>query len=151
MSQPNPEPEPAGRARVYVRHSGAHGAGHVGWGYAVPSGNWAVGAVEKGGIITPPVNDGFWREEIIDPNPRMRDLVYNAYKEFEVTAPNPTAARQQEDAIDKRSFSIARHNCMNDTYDVLNAYGALLPDPDRIWAWRPNDWFREVGGELISL
>jgi len=110
-----------------------------------------MGAVEKGGIITPPLKDGFWRHEIIDPNPRMRELRYNSYKEFGVTAPNPTAARQQEDAIDKRSFSIARHNCMNDTYDVLTAYGAPLPDPDRIWDWRPNDWFREVVGDLITL
>ena len=151
MSQSESEPAPAGRARVYVRHSGAHHAGHVGWGYLLPDGSWEVGAVERGGIITPPLKDGFWRGEFVDPTPRMRELRYDAYKEFDVGAPNPEAARAQEDVIDKRYFSLARHNCMNDTHDVLTAYGAKLPNPDRFWDWRPNEWFREIEGELIPL
>jgi hypothetical protein len=88
---------------------------------------------------------------MLDPNPRMRELRYDGYKESEVPAPNPDAASAQEDVIDKRFFSLARHNCMNDTHDVLTAYGAILPDPDRIWDWRPNDWFREVLGEFVAL
>jgi undecaprenyl-diphosphatase len=117
----------------------------------VPNGNWEAGAVERGGIITPPLADGFWSEEMIDPDPRMRSLNYNAYKEFEVDSPNVTAAREQEAAVKRRLFSLARHNCMNDTHDVLSAYGGALPNPDNIADWRPNDWFRAAPGDLVTL
>jgi hypothetical protein len=140
-----------GHARVYVRRTGAHGAGHVGWAFTVASGSWEAGAVERGGIITPPLADGFWSEELIDPSPRMLALNYHAYKELDVPFPNVAAAREQEARVDRRMFSIARHNCMNDTFDVLTAYGAVLPDPDNISDWRPNDWYRAVVGEETRL
>jgi membrane-associated phospholipid phosphatase len=107
--------------------------------------------VERGGIITPPVADGFWSEEMVDPNPRMRSLNYNAYKEFDVDGPNVAAAREQEAAVKRRLFSLARHNCMNDTHDVLSAYGGALPNPGNIADWRPNDWFRAAPGDLVTL
>jgi hypothetical protein len=140
-----------GRARVYVRRLGAHRAGHVGWAFQLENGNWEAGGVERGGIITPPVVDGFWSEVLPDPNQRMRALDYDAYKEFDVPMPSVPAARDVEAAIDKRTFTLLKHNCMNDTHDVLVAYGAILPNPNVKDDWKPNDWYRSVAGEETFL
>src|SRR5947209_19397390 len=43
-----------GKARVYNRRTGAHGAGHVGWAFLDEQGFWDAGAVERGGLVTPP-------------------------------------------------------------------------------------------------
>lgn len=138
-------------ARVYRRKTGARGAGHVGWAFALEDGAWEVGAVERGGLITPPWRDGFWTGVELDPNPRMLHLSYDAYKEFEVRNPNPIAAQRAEAEIGRRWFTLAIHNCMNDTYAVLTAYGAALPKINRFGDWKPNDWFRLVPGDEFLL
>jgi hypothetical protein len=81
----------------------------------------------------------------------MQALNYHTYKELEIASPNVAAAREQEAKVDRRIFSIARHNCMNDAFDVLTGYGAILPDPGNISNWRPNDWFRAVAGDESTL
>jgi hypothetical protein len=140
-----------GLARVYVRRLGAHRAGHVGWAFLLPGGWWEAGGVERGGVVTPPIADGFRSEELPDPNPRMSALDYDAYKELEVALPNVSAAREKELEIDQRLFTLLKHNCMNDTYDVLTAYGAVLPSPDPEADWKPNDWYRTLGGDERRL
>lgn len=144
-----PSEEP-GRARVYNRKSGAHGAGHVGWAFTVGR-DWEVGAVEKGGYITPPFKAGFWTDVMADPNPRMLRLKYDSYKEFEVSLPSVASARNAEAEVGRRWFNIVIHNCMQDTYKVLTAYGAVLPSIDTRQSWRPNDWYRAVQGEQVIL
>ncbi|MHB8509267.1 MAG: hypothetical protein ACYDGR_11555 [Candidatus Dormibacteria bacterium] len=141
----------AGRARVYNRRSGAYGAGHVGWAFLVVGGDWETGAVERGGLITPPLAAGYWADVLPDPNPRMMRLNYDSYKEFEVAMPDMVAARLAEGKVQQRWFNLVRHNCMQDTYTVLTAYGAILPPMQKRWSWKPNDWYRAVPGELVRL
>ena len=140
-----------GRARVYNRRHGAHGAGHVAWAFLVEDGLWEVGAVEKGGTITPPGRSGYWSDVQVDPNPRMIGLNYNGYKEFEVAAPSVALARSVEADVSRRFFNLVIHNCMQDTYKVLTAYGALLPQIDKRWDFKPNDWYDLLTGELVRL
>ncbi|MFN2463864.1 MAG: hypothetical protein ABR573_08195 [Candidatus Dormibacteria bacterium] len=137
-----------GRARVYNRRTGANGAGHVGWGFLVEDGLWEVGAVENGGTITPPGRSGYWALVMEDPNPRMFTLKYDTFKEFEVASPSIALARVEESEVSRRFFNLVLHNCMQDTYNVLTAYGANLPLINKRWDFKPNDWYDLLQGEL---
>ena len=140
-----------GKARVYNRRTGAHGAGHVGWGFLVEDGLWEVGAVERGGTITPPGLSGYWSLVMVDPNPRMFTLNYDSYKEFEVMSPSIAVARTEETEVSRRFFNLVLHNCMQDTYNVLMGYGAHLPQINKRWDFKPNDWYNMLTGEFHRL
>lgn len=140
-----------GRARVYNRRVGAHGAGHVGWAFLAEDDLWEAGAVERGGTITPPGKAGYWSQVMVDPNPRMISLSYDSYKEFEVEVPSIALARAHEFKVMSRFFNLVLHNCMQDTYDVLTAYGALLPPINKRWDFKPNTWYNLLMGELKRL
>jgi hypothetical protein len=137
-----------GSARVYNRRTGAHGAGHVGWAFLDEQGLWDAGAVERGGLITPPGRSGYWSNVMEDPTPRMRALNYDSYKEFEVNAPSPALARSTVGDVSRRYFNLVLHNCMQDTYNVLTAYGANLPQINKRWDFKPNDWYNLLMGEF---
>lgn len=137
-----------GQARVYNRRAGAHGAGHVGWCFLVEDDLWEVGAVERGGTITPPGRSGYWSLIMDDPNPRMFTLKYDSYKEFEVQSPSIPLARAEETEVSRRFFNLVLHNCMQDAYNVLTAYGANLPQIDKRWDFKPNDWYDLLTGDL---
>ena len=140
-----------GRARVYNRRVGAHGAGHVGWAFLVEDDLWEAGAVERGGMITPPGRSGYWSQVIVDPTPRMIFLSYDSYKEFDVESPSIALARAVEARVQTRFFNLAIHNCMQDTYAVLTAYGAVMPQIDKHWDFKPNSWYNLLSGELTRL
>jgi len=140
-----------GRARIYNRRHGARGAGHVGWAFLVEDGLWEAGAVERGGLVTPPGRSGYWSNVMVDPTPRMISLGYDSYKEFEVSMPTIALARTREVEAERRFFNLVLHNCMQDTHDVLVAYGALLPPVERTWDFKPNDWYDLSPGELVRL
>ncbi|MDQ6747568.1 MAG: hypothetical protein M3010_05610 [Candidatus Dormibacteraeota bacterium] len=137
-----------GMARVYNRRSGAHGAGHVGWAFLDEGGLWDTGAVERGGLVTPPGKSGYWSSVMEDPNPRMLTLNYDTYKQFEVHAPSPALARIAVGEVSRRFFNLILHNCMQDTYNVLSAYGANMPQIDKRWDFKPNDWYNLLQGEI---
>ncbi|MFN2465747.1 MAG: hypothetical protein ABR598_05710 [Candidatus Dormibacteria bacterium] len=137
-----------GKARVYNRRTGAHGAGHVGWAFLDEDGLWDAGAVERGGLITPPGKSGYWSNAMEDPNPRMLSLNYDTYKEFEVAPPSPTLARIAVGEVSRRFFNLVLHNCMQDTHNVLQAYGANMPKINKRWDFKPNDWYDLLQGDL---
>jgi hypothetical protein len=140
-----------GRARVYNRRMGARGAGHVGWAFRVEDELWEAGAVERGGLVTPPGKSGYWSQVMVDPTPRMTSLSYDSFKEFEVEIPSISMARAREARVQTRFFNLVIHNCMQDTYDVLTAYGARMPQIDRMWDWKPNEWYNALQGELTRI
>lgn len=135
-------------ARVYNRRKGARGAGHVGWAFVVEDRLWEAGAVERGGTITPPGKSGYWSNVMVDPNPRMAALNYDTFKEFDVRSPSIALARSAEADVSRRFFNLVLHNCMQDTYNVLSAYGANLPKINKRWDFKPNDWYDLLFGEL---
>ena len=137
-----------GRARVYNRRTGARGQGHVGWAFLVEDGLWEAGAVERGGTITPPGKSGYWSNVMPDPNPRMALLNYDTYKEFDVQSPSISSARVAEAEVSRRFFNLVLHNCMQDTYTVLVAYGAYFPKINKRWDFKPNDWYDLLAGDI---
>jgi hypothetical protein len=149
-------------AVVFLRPGGASGLGHVGFGYdLLDARNWLVGAVENPqGGNQPAGQTGFWCQcvpnaETAMCNPTMfgaprGTLAYSAAKIVVVAEPRLDAAHAKLTEWQNRPFDVFGGNCMNCTYDVLTAYGAVLPDPTQnplIWA--PNSWFNAIDGEVV--
>lgn len=139
-------------AIIFVRRSGAYGIGHVGWAFAVGNHNFSVGSVENhsGGLVTPAEKMGFWTLETHDPIKPMRQRHYDEFKVLDIRAADPDYAKQIVTWVHKQAYEAIGRNCMDDTYDVLRAYGFdHLPVPSHIW--EPNHWFNHVIGEHYQI
>lgn len=63
------------------------------------------------------------------------------------------AAQEQLRSWAKRPYAAVGGNCLNCTYDVLEAFGAAVPDPTGLNAelWTPNGWFKALSGNAIPV
>ncbi len=135
------------------------GIGHVGWGFLVHPGEsgrvslvgdgniWEIGAVEnhRGWIITPPLEDGYWRERTAQPLNTVASRAYDHYKVVPVNEPNVERAVQAERLVSERPYMAAVSNCMNDVFSILTAYGVhSLPNPHNLANWLPNAWYDHI-------
>jgi hypothetical protein len=133
------------RAGAFVRRSGAAGLGHVGWTFQYPDGSFCDGAVENpaGTPMSPPGQTGFWTQTVVDPDPPMKLRDYDAFKLFEIPTGNPDQADKTVAWIGLQPYLVIFRNCMDDTYDVLRAYG--IPDlPMPMVEITPNRWFDQL-------
>lgn len=140
------------RAVVFVRRTGADGAGHVGWAFDCGDGTFNVGSIENPHhtLRTLPDQMGFWVVKERDPIEPMRQRAYTHFKLIEVGDSHPTFARQVVAWLGARPYDLFGHNCMNATYDVLRAFGAApLPAPAR--HWEPNHWFNHIRGREYRI
>lgn len=131
--------------------------GHVGWGYEYPNGEWCIGAIEgtewKGGI------NGFWAVKMpslqaaLTYFSRMKknNAEYDYYKLLTVSSgviPNPRYADRIVNWVAKQPYNLTGRNCMNSTFDILNAFSGgkynntNLPHPNLNWI--PNGWFNAI-------
>lgn len=137
------------RAAAYVRYHSGDGFGHVGWAFDWSAGSVNAGAVENhsGAFDTPVSQMGFWTDFSSDPTPRMRELLYDDVKFVDVDDANPIAAYRVVLWIKRQPFRAIHRNCLDDTYDVLRAFGVRnmdAPSRDLI----PNEWFKRFRGTL---
>jgi len=132
------------KAAVYVRRSGAFGLGHVGWCFGVDATLFDAGSVEnpQGTPVTPPDQMGFWNCGTTIPSVAFRHRGYDFFKVFTVAKPDVAAALNAVQSVREQPYFVLGRNCMDDTYDVLRAFGLLLPPP--YLAWFPNVWFDEL-------
>lgn len=140
------------RALVFVRRSGAKGAGHVGWAFDCGDGTFSVGSIEnpRHSLRTLPQQMGFWAVRTADPLAPMRQRAYTEYKLLEIEPASPGFAWRVVMWLSERPYEVFLHNCMDATYDVLRAYG--VPDlPVPAHHWEPNHWFNYVPGTSIAL
>jgi hypothetical protein len=155
-----------GAAVIFVRRSATAGIGHVGWGFLVHAGEggtlslvgdgnvWEIGAVEnhRGWLITPPLEDGYWRERTAQPLRSVASRDYDHYKVARVDKPNVEAAVEAERAVRRRPYMAAVSNCMNDVYEILTAYGVeRLPNPHHLSNWLPNAWYDHIGAAEFAI
>ena len=91
---------------------------------------------------------GLWDYDVVEVFVSSDLKNIHSYKEFEVLSPSIALARTAETEVSRRFFNLVLHNCMQDTYNVLTAYGANLPRIDKRWAFKPNDWYNLLSGEL---
>ena len=140
------------RALVFVRRTGADGAGHVGWAFDCGDGTFNVGSIENPhhSLRTQPARMGFWAIEGRDPIEPMRQRAYTHFKLIEVDDSRPTFARQVVAWLGARPYDMFGHNCMNATYDVLRAYG-VAPLPAPAHHWEPNHWFDHIQGREYRI
>jgi len=140
------------RAIVFVRRSGAKGAGHVGWAFDCGDGTFGVGSIEnpRHSLRTLPQQMGFWSVRTDNPFVPMRQRAYTEYKLLAIEPAEPGFAWQVVAWLSHQPYEVFYHNCMNATYDVLRAFGvAHLPAPAH--HWEPNHWFDHVPGPAIAL
>ncbi|MFN8445229.1 MAG: hypothetical protein U0175_30855 [Caldilineaceae bacterium] len=133
------------QAMVFVRRSAAYHIGHVGWAFAQGEGIFSVGSVENhhGGLITDASHMGFWRLTTDNPIAPMFERHYDEVKIIEVEQADPFTAQGVVNWVSKQAYEAIGRNCMDDTYDVLQAYGVSnLPLPVR--HWEPNYWFDAI-------
>jgi hypothetical protein len=140
------------RAAVYVRYHSGDGFGHVGWAFDWSPQLVGAGAVENhsGAFDTPAARMGFWSSFMPDPTPRMRELLYDDVKYVDLYEARPVKAYRVVLWIRTQPFRAVHRNCLDDTYDVLRAYGVRHLDPpsrDLI----PKEWFKRFPGTLAHV
>ena len=167
LSEQVHEPPPnGGAAVVFVRRSATMGIGHVGWGFLIHQGTsgthslvgdgniWEIGAVENhhGWLITPPLEDGYWRERTAQPLRTVAARGYDHYRVVAVSNVDIDAAVRAEKIVSERPYMAAVGNCMNDVYHILRAYGAHdMPDPEHIENWIPNLWYGRINAPEFEI
>lgn len=139
-------------ALVFVRSTGAHGIGHVGWAFSYGDGTFNTGSVENPlhTLRTNPLAMGFWTMRTRDPIEAMRARKYDGYKVIELESGDIMYAWQVVGWVAQKPYDLFGENCMNATYDVLRAYGVVhLPAPAH--HWEPNHWFHHVSGTYYHI
>ncbi len=123
-------------AAVFVRRSGAHGAGHVGWCFAYGDDAFNAGSVEnpQGTLFASPEDAGFWAVRIRDPLSPMRLRGYDEFKTFKLKQGRPFDALRIVLWVRRQGYDVFGRNCMDATYDILRTFGVQdLPVPARYW------------------
>lgn len=147
---------------VFQRAGGAEGLGHVGWAYQQIGGMWMCGATENPGGNIGGTGDakGFWALTYSAADvpavfgcrrflPAGECPAYNNYKVVETQLPNSSEAWSKACWCRTRPFEVPCRDCLDDTYDILTAYGInSLPWP--IIA-EPNLWFDLIPGHAIAV
>ncbi|HEY1170991.1 MAG TPA: hypothetical protein VGH19_06430 [Verrucomicrobiae bacterium] len=147
-----------GVAYVFIKpenvNFGLGTAGHIGWGFQLSDGSFYGGATEnyaKGDFRTYWVNAGddndFWAEKF-DTNDqmykKMKSLGYTQYKMLLVDNPTVLKAKLRTEEIQMKGFQGISNNCLDHTYQVLEAYGIHWTKlPARQVFPFPNKWFNE--------
>ena len=135
------------QAVVFVRRKAAYGIGHVGWAFSVEKNLFNTGAVENhsGSLYTLAAHMGFWMRRTHDPINLMRRRHYDEFKVIAVEHAQPALAKGVAQWVSRQPYEIIGRNCMDDTYDVLRAFG--VPDlPPPASHWEPNYWFDAIVG-----
>ena len=123
---------------------------------------WLVGALEdpSGDWSAPAGQTGFWYQCVPNAEAAMCNPVmigapqgtaaYSAAKALVVAEPRPDVAHAMLLEWQGRDYSLVGSNCMNCAYDVLTAYGAVLPNPTtNPTDWVPNVWFNAIQGTVM--
>lgn len=149
-------------AMVVQRIGGADGFGHVGWAYQRIDGTWMCGATENPGGHIGGTGDakGFWALVYSSADvprvfgvPRMLPAgecpPYDNYKVIRTDVCNASEAWSKACWCRDRPFAVPNRDCLDDTYDILTAYGVTsLPLP--IIA-EPNLWFDLIPSRAIAV
>jgi hypothetical protein len=130
------------RAAAFVRYHSGDGFGHLGWAFDWSARSVNAGAVENhsGGLETPAADMGFWSDFFADPMPRMREHRYDDLKYVDIDDADPVRAYRVVLWVKTQPFRALHRNCLDDTYDVLRAFGLQHLDPPSHDLF-PKEWF----------
>lgn len=140
------------RVAAFVRYNGADGLGHVGWAFDYSDADVNAGSVENpnGTPTSPPAAMDYWDEFFQNPIPPMQEKGYISLKYINLTHANPVAAYRVAKWIGTQSYAVIGRNCLDDTYDVLRAYGVPeLPPPSTDLL--PDMWFNALAATLAQV
>ena len=124
-------------------------AGHVGWGFELPGGNWEFGA-----------NEGPKKWPLVQADLSITAAYtgseatmlawfinggYARYRCVAVPAFNASAAEQQVSKEQNEPYVPPGSDCESQTYNVLREYG-VKNLPNDVLDPLPNDWFNGLSG-----
>jgi hypothetical protein len=120
-------------------------AGHVGWGFELPGGNWEFGANEgpkwwplvKADVSITAAHTG---SEATMLAWFINAGGYTRYRCVTVPAFNASAAEQQVSHEQNELYLVPSQDCESQAYNVLNAYG-VKNLPNDLLDPVPNNWF----------
>jgi hypothetical protein len=115
-------------------------AGHVGWGFELPGGNWEFGANEGPAKADVSVTRAYTGNEASMLAWFINRGGYTRYRCVTVPAFNASAAEQQVSREQNELYGIPLSDCESQTYNVLKAYG-VKNLPNDLLDPVPNNWF----------
>lgn len=140
------------RAAAFVRFPAADGLGHLGWAFDYSDARANAGAVEdpQGAMTVGPTAMGYWDEFLTNPVSAMTAMGYSALKYVDLQKANPVAAYRVAKWIGTQPYNLIGRNCLDDTYDVLRAYGVPeLPLPSHELS--PDLWFTHFSAAYAEV
>ncbi|HIA55074.1 MAG TPA: hypothetical protein EYN91_23820 [Candidatus Melainabacteria bacterium] len=163
-----------GRAFVFINFKQAAHLGHIGWGFKLDGyDRYLFGSTDH--LIHHEMHDlmawlryasvpvgadvDYWSQEgtlstMMDIMKSGNHIRYHHYKAFPVQNAKPKDAMQAAAASGAGGWHVLQNNCVHQTYNLLNTYGAELPEPPpliRGIGLIPRVWFNNIKGELGEL
>jgi hypothetical protein len=146
---------------VFNRSNAVGGLGHVGVGFWIfetkPNGNieqsWYIGGLENEGgsaIVAPGGQNGGWFRKVGSDRAMIRIMKevygydFSVYRQVSPNLNRINNARSILSDLPRRGYTLFGNNCMNATFDVLNAFGGGLSWPSIPSNYGPNAWFRKL-------
>ncbi len=166
-----------GSAFVFINNLQAARFGHVGWGFSLDEAQtrfyfgstdhlyrhpwWDLPAWVAYAHLKPETNNDWWsgtgtRDEMFrimhQGHHERYHIRYHLAKEIEVSDANGDLAVEIAERLECEGWSVLANNCIHQTFNVLTAYGASLPEPARpIVNLIPKRWFAAINGTLITF
>jgi hypothetical protein len=140
------------RAMVFVRRSGAMGLGHVGWAFEKSNDLFYSGSVENPGgkPVESPDKIGFWSIKSNYPQQHFVSRDYDEFKIINISGGNHVRAYSEVIRVKRSWYTLLFGNCMDDTFNVLRAYGVKdMPLPGS--KITPNNWFDSLNWTHYNL
>lgn len=154
-----------------LSHTGQTLIGHVGWGYQVPGTNQYIFGATETIKSTNPLTLNTSKVVWHDQGSRGKMFMtfrsgshlggpgyYRSAECATITNSSVTSASNAVKDVENNHYSLVqlplfwKGNCMDDTYEILTAYGAKLPSPKwPVSDWFPNDWFVAIDWIGMSL
>lgn len=163
-----------GRGFIFINFKQAAHFGHIGWGFKLSGyDRYLFGSTDhlihhemhdivawvKYASVPVGADTDYWSQEgtlstMMDVMKSGNHIRYHHYKSFPVQDAHPKEATKAAEASGTCGWHVFENNCVHQTFSVLNAYGARLPEPPpliRGIGLIPKVWFKNIDGELGEL
>lgn len=163
-----------GRAFIFINYKQAAHLGHIGWGFKLSGyDRYCFGSTDhlihhdmhdliawiKYASVAVGADTDSWMQEgtlatMMETMKAGNHIRYHHYKQLPVPKAEVKPATQAAEASGVCGWDVLKNNCVHQTYSVLNAYGATLPEPPPVIrgvGLIPRVWFKNIVGELGEL
>jgi hypothetical protein len=163
----------SGEIFVFINYMQAARFGHVGWGLRVAHDEYFFGSTDHlwkhdwwnlpewvNYMNVPAEGDIDWwvergkKDDMLKMMRSGHHIRYHAYKVIDVETAQPQVAIEAAHGLRSRGWHLARHNCVHQTFIVMNEYSNEHNAPDpfaNVLNLIPKRWFGLLRGSVHSL